>query len=89
MATSRPAAVEVSDDLVSTVRVVPEETGLPLPKEPTLFLKATSALCGPTDDLIIPRGAKSVDWEVELVVVPFRHDDNGNEVVTFAFRPVQ
>jgi len=46
-----------------------EETGLPLPKEPTLFLKATSALCGPTDNLVIPREAKSVDWEVELSVV--------------------
>jgi 2-keto-4-pentenoate hydratase/2-oxohepta-3-ene-1,7-dioic acid hydratase (catechol pathway) len=31
-----------------------EETGLPLPKEPTLFLKATSALCGPVDDLVMP-----------------------------------
>ncbi len=46
-----------------------EETGLPLPKEPTLFLKATSALCGPVDDLVIPRDGKSVDWEVELGVV--------------------
>jgi 2-keto-4-pentenoate hydratase/2-oxohepta-3-ene-1,7-dioic acid hydratase in catechol pathway len=46
-----------------------EETGLPLPKEPTLFLKATSALCGPTDDLVMPREARSVDWEVELGVV--------------------
>jgi len=46
-----------------------EETGLPLPKEPTLFLKATSALCGPDDDLVMPREAKSVDWEVELGVV--------------------
>jgi 2,4-diketo-3-deoxy-L-fuconate hydrolase len=46
-----------------------EETGLPLPKEPTLFLKATSALCGPTDDLVVPHGAKSVDWEIELGVV--------------------
>ncbi|HMA58421.1 MAG TPA: fumarylacetoacetate hydrolase family protein [Pseudolabrys sp.] len=46
-----------------------EETGLPLPKEPTLFLKATSALCGPTDSLVMPRDAKSVDWEVELGVV--------------------
>ena len=46
-----------------------EETGLPLPKEPTLFLKATSALCGPTDDLVTPREGKSVDWEVELGVV--------------------
>ncbi len=46
-----------------------EETGLPLPKEPTLFLKAPSALCGPTDDLVMPREAKCVDWEVELGVV--------------------
>jgi 2,4-diketo-3-deoxy-L-fuconate hydrolase len=46
-----------------------EETGMPLPQEPTLFLKASSALCGPTDDLVMPREAKSVDWEVELGVV--------------------
>jgi 2-keto-4-pentenoate hydratase/2-oxohepta-3-ene-1,7-dioic acid hydratase in catechol pathway len=46
-----------------------EETGLPLPKEPTLFLKATSALCGPVDDLVMPREARNVDWEVELGVV--------------------
>jgi len=46
-----------------------EEVGLPLPKEPTLFLKATSALCGPADDLVMPREAKSVDWEVELGAV--------------------
>ena len=45
------------------------ETGLPLPKEPTLFMKATSALCGPNDDLIMPRGASRVDWEVELGIV--------------------
>ena len=46
-----------------------EECGLPLPSEPTLFLKATSALTGPADPLIIPRGAQSVDWEIELGVV--------------------
>lgn len=45
------------------------ETGLPLPKEPTLFLKATSALCGPNDDVIIPRDSRGIDWEVELRVV--------------------
>jgi 2-keto-4-pentenoate hydratase/2-oxohepta-3-ene-1,7-dioic acid hydratase in catechol pathway len=45
------------------------ETNLPLPAEPTLFLKATSALAGPADDLVMPREAKSVDWEVELGVV--------------------
>jgi 2,4-diketo-3-deoxy-L-fuconate hydrolase len=45
------------------------ETGLPLPKEPTLFLKATSALCGPHDDVVIPRDSTGIDWEVELGVV--------------------
>ena len=45
------------------------ECGLPLPTEPTLFLKATSALAGPADDLVMPREAHSVDWEVELGVV--------------------
>src|SRR5690348_9148456 len=45
------------------------ETGLPLPKEPTLFLKATSALCGPNDDVVIPQGSDGIDWEVELGVV--------------------
>ena len=48
---------------------MPRRPGSPLPKEPTLFLKATSALCGPNDDLVMPRDAKSVDWEVELGVV--------------------
>jgi 2-keto-4-pentenoate hydratase/2-oxohepta-3-ene-1,7-dioic acid hydratase in catechol pathway len=45
------------------------EAKMPVPTEPTLFLKATSALCGPDDDTIIPREATSVDWEVELGVV--------------------
>ena len=46
-----------------------EECALPLPSEPTLFLKATSALAGPCDVLVVPRGAQCVDWEVELGVV--------------------
>jgi len=45
------------------------EAKMEVPKEPTLFLKATSAVCGPADDLVIPREGKSVDWEVELGVV--------------------
>jgi len=45
------------------------ECRLPLPTEPTLFLKATSALAGPNDPLVMPRGAQSVDWEIELGVV--------------------
>jgi 2,4-diketo-3-deoxy-L-fuconate hydrolase len=45
------------------------ETGLTLPTEPILFMKATSALCGPNDDVVIPRGAIKTDWEVELGVI--------------------
>jgi 2-keto-4-pentenoate hydratase/2-oxohepta-3-ene-1,7-dioic acid hydratase in catechol pathway len=45
------------------------ETGARIPKEPILFLKAVSALNGPNDDIVIPRGAVKTDWEVELGVV--------------------
>jgi len=45
------------------------ETNLPLPQEPMLFLKPTSALCGAADDTLIPRDATSVDWEIELGLV--------------------
>ncbi|MCA8977215.1 MAG: fumarylacetoacetate hydrolase family protein [Planctomycetes bacterium] len=45
------------------------ETGAELPKEPVIFAKATSAVCGPNDDLVIPKGSTKTDWEVELVVV--------------------
>lgn len=46
-----------------------KETGAKLPEEPIIFFKATSALCGPNDDVIIPRGSVKTDWEVELAVV--------------------
>jgi 2,4-didehydro-3-deoxy-L-rhamnonate hydrolase len=46
-----------------------EETGAKLPTEPILFFKATSALSGPYDELVLPRGSKKADWEVELAVV--------------------
>jgi 2-keto-4-pentenoate hydratase/2-oxohepta-3-ene-1,7-dioic acid hydratase in catechol pathway len=45
------------------------ESGLPVPSEPVLFLKASSALSGPNDDVIIPRNSVKTDWEVELGVV--------------------
>ncbi|MCO5158633.1 MAG: fumarylacetoacetate hydrolase family protein [Aquamicrobium sp.] len=45
------------------------EAGLPIPAEPIIFLKASSAICGPNDPIVIPRGAEKVDWEVELGVV--------------------
>jgi 2-keto-4-pentenoate hydratase/2-oxohepta-3-ene-1,7-dioic acid hydratase in catechol pathway len=45
------------------------ETGAAIPAEPILFMKATSAIIGPYDDIVIPRGSEQTDWEVELGVV--------------------
>jgi 2-keto-4-pentenoate hydratase/2-oxohepta-3-ene-1,7-dioic acid hydratase in catechol pathway len=45
------------------------EAGMALPAEPVLFLKATSALAGPNDPIVLPRGSEKTDWEVELGVV--------------------
>ena len=46
-----------------------EESGMEIPKEPVIFFKATSALVGPNDPLVIPKNATKVDWEVELAIV--------------------
>ncbi len=45
------------------------EAGMPLPKEPILFTKAISCIQGPDDDVMLPKGSKKTDWEVELGVV--------------------
>jgi 2-keto-4-pentenoate hydratase/2-oxohepta-3-ene-1,7-dioic acid hydratase in catechol pathway len=45
------------------------EAGMKVPSEPVIFMKATSAICGPNDDIVIPRGGTKTDWEVELGVV--------------------
>lgn len=45
------------------------ETGAPIPAEPIIFFKSTTALCGPNDDLIIPKNSEKTDWEIELVFV--------------------
>jgi 2-keto-4-pentenoate hydratase/2-oxohepta-3-ene-1,7-dioic acid hydratase in catechol pathway len=45
------------------------ESGLSVPPEPVVFMKATSAICGPNDPVIVPRGSNKTDWEVELGVV--------------------
>ncbi len=45
------------------------ESGMTVPTEPILFLKATTAICGPNDDVLIPRKSHKTDWEVELGVV--------------------
>ncbi len=45
------------------------ETGAAIPKEPIVFLKANGALCGPNDDIIIPKNSQKCDWEVELCII--------------------
>jgi ureidoglycolate lyase len=49
------------------------EAGMELPEEPVIFAKATSAICGPNDDVEIPRGSLKSDWEVELGVIIGKH----------------
>ena len=50
-------------------RLHAQEAGMPIPSEPIFFLKAISSICGPNDDVIIPRGAEKMDYEVELAIV--------------------
>jgi 2-keto-4-pentenoate hydratase/2-oxohepta-3-ene-1,7-dioic acid hydratase in catechol pathway len=45
------------------------ESGMDEPEEPVVFFKSTTAICGPNDDVVIPRGGDKTDWEVELAVV--------------------
>ncbi len=45
------------------------ESGMKVPEEPIIFFKSSSALCGPNDDLILPRNSSKTDWEVELTFV--------------------
>ena len=57
------------------------ESGLPVPTEPVIFGKWTSAISGPNDDVVIPRGSRKTDWEVELGVVigkPAKYVDEAN-----------
>lgn len=50
-----------------------DETGARYPEEPVVFMKATSAIVGPNDTVVIPRGSQKTDWEVELGVVIGSH----------------
>lgn len=45
------------------------ESGLTVPPEPIIFMKASSAICGPNDPIIIPKTSEKTDWEVELAVI--------------------
>ena len=46
-----------------------KETNAPIPKEPIIFFKSTTALCGPNDNVVIPKNSEKTDWEVELAVI--------------------
>ena len=46
-----------------------KETGAAIPAEPVIFMKSTTAITGPNDDIMIPQGSEKTDWEVELAVV--------------------
>ena len=59
------------------------ESGMDVPKEPVLFFKATSALVGPNDDIIIPKGSTKSDWEVELSIVIGKKASYVNEADAF------
>jgi 2-keto-4-pentenoate hydratase/2-oxohepta-3-ene-1,7-dioic acid hydratase in catechol pathway len=50
-------------------RLHAQEAGMPIPQEPIFFMKATSSICGPDDDTIIPKGSVKTDYEVELGIV--------------------
>ena len=56
-----------------------KETGAEPPSEPVVFMKATSAVCGPNDTVLIPARSKKADWEVELGVVIGTHTKNVSE----------
>jgi 2-keto-4-pentenoate hydratase/2-oxohepta-3-ene-1,7-dioic acid hydratase in catechol pathway len=49
------------------------EAGMPIPKEPIIFNKASSCICGPNDDTMTPKGSTKLDWEIELGIVIGQH----------------
>ena len=46
-----------------------EETGMKIPSEPIIFIKANSCICGPNDNIVIPKNSKKTDWEIELGII--------------------
>ena len=73
-----PAGVRLGPCVAGTGKVIciglnyadhAAESGMDVPPEPVVFMKATSAICGPNDPIIIPRGSEKTDWEVELAVI--------------------
>lgn len=60
------------------------ESNMPIPKEPIVFTKAVTSLCGPNDAVIIPKGSKKSDWEVELGIVIGTKSQYVNETTALA-----
>jgi 2-keto-4-pentenoate hydratase/2-oxohepta-3-ene-1,7-dioic acid hydratase in catechol pathway len=58
------------------------ESGMPLPAEPIVFLKASNTVCGPSDPILIPRGSQKTDWEVELGLIRFMTFEAGDVITT-------
>ncbi len=56
-----------------------KESNMPIPTEPVVFMKAISALSGPNDDVVLPKGSTKGDWEVELAVVIGKETKNVSE----------
>ncbi|GAC1330528.1 MAG: fumarylacetoacetate hydrolase family protein [Beijerinckiaceae bacterium] len=56
-----------------------KESGMPIPSEPILFNKAPNCICGPNDDIIVPKGPKKLDWEIELGIVIGKRASHINE----------
>lgn len=62
------------------------ESGMAIPAEPVVFFKSTTALCGPFDDVVIPKNSEKTDWEVELAVIigkkaSYIHEENAMDYV--------
>lgn len=62
-----------------------KEAKAPIPPEPIIFFKSTTALCGPNDDIIIPKNSSKTDWEVELAVVIEKKASYVNEAEAMDF----
>ena len=62
-----------------------KESNMPIPSEPIVFMKATTSICGPNDTVMLPRGSKKGDWEVELAFVIGRKAQNVSEADALNF----
>src|SRR4029078_1216401 len=62
-----------------------KESKMPIPAEPIVFMKATTSICGPNDTVLLPRGSKKGDWEVELAFVIGRKAQNVSEADALNF----